>query len=372
MDQIVSAEDEASSGTASSSSCKPLEDQKSLKQFTLRKFFAPQHPESQNLAAKPTPPHVGRPLSRAMKELMEKLDSEEAARRENQKPARTAEECQIVLRAAYRAGPGRPQGSVAVRRSLEIPVARKAAMCNDMKSVLAQSGTEKEMLLHAKKKWQLPLKQVKDIWRKRSDWSNLKAKHKLSADPVKWHSSRGARRSVLDKRYKGFRRVGAGRKFQFPEVMTSVKHWFETSRSHGLTVLPRHLLAQWQLKMSEAVKQREAALEVTSDKSEQARLDLEIEAGKKTLKIAESANGSKNRIRALMHFLDAKLLKPDLVTKLSPEEEQVRAQLTWQALDHMLWKAVFGPVSGLQGLVCDPEVCGESDLDLLRPNTALD
>lgn len=53
-----------------------------------------------------------------------------------------------------------------------------------------------------------------------------------------------------------------------------------------------------------------------------------------------------------MHFLDAKLLKPDLVTK---QEEQVRAQLTWQALDHMLWKAVFGPVSGLQGLVCDPE-----------------
>lgn len=80
--------------------------------------------------------------------------------------------------------------------------------------------------------------------------------------------------------------------------------------------------------------------------------DLEIEAGKKTLKIAESATGSKNRIRSLMHFLDAKLLKPDLVTK---QEEQVRAQLTWQALDHMLWKAVFGPVSGLQGLVCDPE-----------------
>ena len=40
MDQIVSAEDEAPSGTASSSSCKPLEDQKSLKQFTLREFFA--------------------------------------------------------------------------------------------------------------------------------------------------------------------------------------------------------------------------------------------------------------------------------------------------------------------------------------------
>lgn len=47
--QIVSAEDSGDESGKREAPSDPVEDKKSLKQFTLRKFFAPQHPEAQIL-----------------------------------------------------------------------------------------------------------------------------------------------------------------------------------------------------------------------------------------------------------------------------------------------------------------------------------
>ena len=58
------------SGAASSSSA-PVQ-QKNLKQFTLRKFLSPGHPQAQEMAAKPSVPQVGRPPSRKLAEILEK------------------------------------------------------------------------------------------------------------------------------------------------------------------------------------------------------------------------------------------------------------------------------------------------------------
>ena len=77
-------------------------------------------------------------------------------------------------------------------------------------------------------------------------------------------------------------------------------------------------------------------------KSDRAKLEL-IESGQKLLKTSESKGGGKNRLRHLLFQLEAKALKPDLTTKLSPSEDKIRAHLTWQAFDRMLWKACFAP-----------------------------
>ena len=283
------------------------------------------------------------------------MEAEERAQAEKEERIASSEEFMKAAELRSRTlRIGMPVGTTGTKRS-EMPLARKAAVAKYMESLLSACADEKEMLQSAKREFGLPLNLLKQIWKQRHSYCTTSKKYRLSLNPGKYSGSKGVKKDALKRCYTGIRLRGAGRRSDFPEVLESVKAWFNSSRSHGLTVLPRHLLTQYQLKLTESVARLESELAVCNDKSERAKLDLRIQSGKKLLKNSESKAGGKNRLRHLMFLLEAKALKPDLTTKLSPAEEQIRAHLTWQAFDYMLWKACFAPVSALENLVCQPQ-----------------
>ena len=104
--------------------------------------------------------------------------------------------------------------------------------------------------------------------------------------------------------------------------------------------------------------------ESSKDALEQASLLKKVELGKKQLTAAMKDKGA-NRLRQLLHKLQAVDLKPDLTTHLTAAEEAVRAKLTWQALDHALHRACFAPLEQLDKCVSKPAEFRDSAKDLV-------
>ncbi|CAE7388555.1 unnamed protein product, partial [Symbiodinium sp. CCMP2456] len=102
--------------------------------------------------------------------------------------------------------------------------------------------------------------------------------------------------------------------------------------------------------MTSELVRLKSAKSASADSFERARLDQKISEGEKQLQSAAKESG-KNRLRQLVHDVGAKNLLPDLKTKLSEQEEQVTAKLTYQSLDHTLHLACFAPLEDLSARV---------------------
>ena len=355
--QIVACEDEEGSAKSSASGPQPGGQQV---QMTLRRFWQPEHPAANTPAVKLTESEErrGRPISAGMKKILEDVRQVELARVESGAPS--TEESQLVssveksYREFGRAG-GRPRlsaGAPVQRRCKEIPVAQKALMASEMDRILKEFPAEKDMLLAAKRRFNMPVNALKKIWVSKTVLAKTAKEKRLSANPSKFAASKGVKKTSAEKRYRGFRLKGAGRKQEFPAVYESLRNWFDSSRSHGHSVLPQHLISKWEVLLHDELLNLKAELDQKSD-AERAKAELLIASGQKQLDNAKKPDARKQRIIRLKQFLCCKNLKPDLVTKLSPEEESVRAMLTWQSLDRLLYKAVFAPLCELEPLVCN-------------------
>ncbi|CAE7251393.1 unnamed protein product [Symbiodinium natans] len=90
------------------------------------------------------------------------------------------------------------------------------------------------------------------------------------------------------------------------------------------------------------------------DSAERSKYELLRQRGQAALDSVSKDSG-KNRLRQLLHKLGCSLLVPDLTTKLSAEEERVRAALTYQSFDRMLWVAAFSDLEELSEKVIAPK-----------------
>ena len=355
--QIVACEDEEGSAKSSASGPQPGGQQV---QMTLRRFWQPEHPAANTPAVKLTESEErrGRPISAGMKKILEEVRQVELARVESGAPS--TEESQLVssVQKSYREGGsagGRPRlsaGAPVQRRCQEIPVAQKALMASEMDRILKEFPAEKDMLLAAKRRFNMPVNALRKIWVSKNVLTKTAKEKRLSANPSMFSASKGVKKKSAEKRYRGFRLKGAGRKVEFPAVYQSLRNWFDCSRSHGHSVLPQHLISKWEVLLNDELLNLKAELDQKSD-AERAKAELLIASGQKQLDNAKKPSARKQRITRLKDFLCCKNLKPDLVTKLSPEEESVRAMLTWQSLDRLLYKAVFAPLCELEPLVCN-------------------
>ena len=292
-----------------------------------------------------------------MKEALREVGLEHALQ------LKEAEQEALLKAARKRAGGGRPRGS-AKPRSAERPVALQLKLATSMEDQVSGFSDLEEFFIAQSKRLGMSRREVKQLWQRKEILKTVQKKHRLSLNPAVSSAARGQRKTTQQKRYRGFRAPGAGRKDEFPGVLSDLKVWFESQRCHGHTVQKRHLLDQWKLLLSGELLRLQQSAESSKDALEQASLLKKVELGKKQLTVAMKDKGG-NRLKQLLHKLQAVDLKPDLTTHLTAAEEAVRAKLTWQALDHALHKACFAPLEQLDKCVSKPAEFRDSAKDLV-------
>ena len=292
-----------------------------------------------------------------MKEALREVGLEHALQ------LKEAEQEALLKAARKRAGGGRPRG-FAKPRSAERPVALQLKLATSMEDQVSGFSDLEEFFIAQSKRLGMSRREVKQLWQRKELLKTVQKKHRLSLNPAVSSAARGQRKTTQQKRYRGFRAPGAGRKDEFPGVLSDLKVWFESQRCHGHTVQKRHLLDQWKLLLSGELLRLQQSAESSKDALEQASFVKKVELGKKQLTVAMKDKGG-NRLKQLLHKLQAVDLKPDLTTHLTAAEEAVRAKLTWQALDHALHKACFAPLEQLDKCVSKPAEFRDSAKDLV-------
>ena len=221
----------------------------------------------------------------------------------------------------------------------ELPVAFKHEICLHIAEMKIEEGSEKHALAAASRKYKMKLKKMKSIWLKRSEWKMQMQKYKLSAGQHIRPGSSGAMKGSHGKdaaKQNRMRASGGGRKLTFPELYKQTKIWLEEERSHGHTVLRKHV--GW--RFMELLAQHKKALQEKKDACTiSASEGIELHAAVRMLESMESnENRLIKRAEHLISWMGAKCMQPNLVTQLSEIEQQIRAELTWNHHDYQISK----------------------------------
>ena len=129
----------------------------------------------------------------------------ELARVESGAPS--TEESQLVssVQKSYREGGsagGRPRlsaGAPVQRRCQEIPVAQKALMASEMDRILKEFPAEKDMLLAAKRRFNMPVNALRKIWVSKNVLTKTAKEKRLSANPSMFSASKGVKKNLRRK-----------------------------------------------------------------------------------------------------------------------------------------------------------------------------
>lgn len=256
----------------------------------------------------------------------------------------------------HRRASGRPrktEGAPAQKRKAELPLAVQAKVLKTMEASAPSFASTTDLSADMATKLGMDRKSVQNLWKRKDRVLEQQAQRNHALQPGRHRKGRSGQTSggtARPGRSGGWRLSGAGRKSEFADVATSLRSWFEEARAHGHSVKKRHLLARWTFLMTSELVRLKSAKSASADSFERARLDQKISEGEKQLQSAAKESG-KNRLRQLVHDVGAKNLLPDLKTKLSEQEEQVTAKLTYQSLDHTLHLACFAPLEDLSARV---------------------
>ena len=221
----------------------------------------------------------------------------------------------------------------------ELPIAFKHEMCQQIQEMKIEHASEADAVKAAARKYKMKPKKIKQIWNQRLEWKKQMQQHKTSdgkhARPLASGAMRGSHGPLAAKQAR-LRASGGGRKLTFPKLYEKVKIWLEEERSHGHTVLRRHVA--WKFHEYLASYRSELALKEADSNISNAE-KIELQAADKMLQgIDRSQGNADKRADHLIKWMGAKLMQPNLVTQLSEIEMQVRAELTWQHHDYLIWK----------------------------------
>jgi hypothetical protein len=337
---------------------------KTEKQYTLASFFKP---SAKALAVQPEAKGRGRPLSAAMQKAVAEVASAEYAE------AVEAERLRKVALVRLQANRGgRPPG-LQSRRQKERPVALQATLAKQLVEDSAGFASLQDLFRAKAKSWGWLYTEVKRVWSRREALLEVQRKRKTSLRPDLYTSRRGCHRKYQAKRYRGYRLPGAGRKSKLSQELATLRSWFEEQRAYGHSVSRPVLLDRWRLMLRETSERYKALAQEEQDKSSAAALLQRAAEAEKQLRTLSDERAAALRVRRLAESLGARNLVPDLTTKLSTEEEEVRAALTYQGLDRALWLACFAPLDllGRQASAL-PGLCEASGLCLFGSDSALD
>eukprot|EP00438_Fugacium_kawagutii_P020145 Skav209767 [mRNA] locus=scaffold9:337523:341960:- [translate_table: standard] len=236
----------------------------------------------------------------------------------------------------------------------DLPIAMKHKICETIFSNRLEYASEEMLLSAMAKKFSMKLVRLRMIWRKRSHWKMLVEKHQQStAEDMR--AGRGAATGVHGQnavKHVKMRAAGGGQKLEFPQMYEKVKAWVETERSHGHTVLKRHIA--W--KYEECLQKEHVVLnEKVEAGNATVHEKLALEKAKKQLKALENPKNQNKRAEHLMRWMGARQLVPNLKTTITEVEQEVRACLTWQYHDSQMHRMAAKKDEDMSQLFARPE-----------------
>ena len=213
--------------------------------------------------------------------------------------------------------------------------------------VLQDQG-EKRFWPSEAKKLKINSERLKDIMSRQDGWKHLVQKHQLC--------TRGKRITKSSKKYQ--RASGGGRKREFEPQIKQLKDWLYRERSAG------HSISK-----EDAIKEMESLIHIRAvqcmmnaqqpDQHPESMKAWENEAkiaSERIRKLDESKDYRKKYARTLISWIGAKAYQKEQSAEITPQEEKIRAQLTWQGVDHKLWLMGASSQEQLEsaGIVSDP------------------
>ena len=146
----------------------------------------------------------------------------------------------------------------------------------------------------------------------------------------------------------GCRRKGAGRKDQFRELKLQVKRVAEEERQLGHSLSKLDVWLEFRIAASHRIK------ELRKDAS--AAATAELQALETRMRKLQASQKYRDTFQTrLLVFCDLKLRKPQRVTRMTPAEERVAAEMGWRWTDRALWLVGCAGVEELRKHVLEPE-----------------
>ena len=183
--------------------------------------------------------------------------------------------------------------------------------------------------------------------RTKRDLQSYKAREGQWLEAIKKQDGRRSGNTYLQKRAQGMRKEGGGAKDYFADVKKETLQQVQLERSYGHSLSVEDVYDEFIFNLKVAIRKKEIEGN-----------DQDLVLKKMQKRVHDLSNSYRYRIsftRRMLESLHLKVLKPQRLVLLTPEEEKARAHVTWQGFDEVMWLAAYGSEEDLRGLVVDPK-----------------
>ena len=240
-------------------------------------------------------------------------------------------------------------------RRFELSGHAQVKLIDDVKARLTKAGGLPENI---KKLWQSVRRDYPDVNKKRikkmlareQEIKERVAVERLGAGYGVTHRASGVRIVGTNeaKLSMAVRKSGAGRKFHLEEIMKEVKLWHDAERRMGHQVDAHDVRLEFQDRVQWHIAAEQSKKE-GADLKKVKKWQLCIDTmSKMSLKLERQLSAR------LCKKMKVKLLTPSRYSQLTPTEERVRCELTWQQFDERMWIAAVADAKELSTWVADP------------------
>ena len=145
------------------------------------------------------------------------------------------------------------------------------------------------------------------------------------------------------------RAQGAGRKLEFQKEIDKVKEMVSKERSNGVALAKGDLLDEFLAQLISSAQECLKQAELSKSECQKKSWNLEAKACfARRDKLLASKKYRQSFSSRLLEYCGAKEVGKELVSPLSALEEKTRVQLSWQAIDRMVWLAGASPEADLR------------------------
>ena len=236
----------------------------------------------------------------------------------------------------------RVEGSV--KKRIEFGVYEKLDICKYIDQAKQSHPKEKALWAECRQKFGISVQSLKEIYVKKDQWGALVKKHGLGK---KRGQGKGKRKRPKNARV---RAPGGGRKREFDQQIKDLKHWIEMERSNGHFISKRELLLEFCTRLDQLAQEcaNKAAKDENQQRAASWRKESENAIKRKKKLLDPNTSTGRNYVEKLIDWTSSKFTQKELSHQLSPLEAKVRAQLTWQHIDRVLYMMLAAPLEVLE------------------------
>ena len=114
-----------------------------------------------------------------------------------------------------------------------MPVAAKVKIATELAASAEQHADSKSFWKEMRQKYGMETRTLQKILSEKDELAVLVQKRPLTSTPLARSSGKQFLKRRQRSRYKGFRKLGAGRKAKWPDVQKDLKLWSEEQRAYG-------------------------------------------------------------------------------------------------------------------------------------------